>query len=745
MFVNELLMGKIFQIFTFSIYSVPIRTIILAIFMKGCVFNDMNPNNGSVPSATQPDTKASQKRKPNRLIHEKSPYLQQHAYNPVDWYPWGEEAFQKAIRENKPIFLSIGYSTCHWCHVMESESFEDEEVANLLNENFVSIKVDREERPDIDNVYMAVCQAITGSGGWPLNIFLTQERKPFYAGTYFPKTERYGNPGFIAILKKISDLWKTNAESTIASGEQVTKVIQSMVPTTPGGLLTGEIMKLAYEQLRDTFDNIYGGFGSSPKFPTPHNYTFLLRWWKRSNTAPALDMVEKTLERMSRGGIYDQLGGGFHRYSTDEYWLIPHFEKMLYDQALLAIAYTEAYQATGKTYYADIVKDIFRYVLRDMISPDGGFYSAEDADSEGVEGKYYVWTPDEIVKILGEKDGKTFCDYYDVSDEGNFEGKNILHVDKPFDAFAKLEGISPDKLREILRTSREKLFAVREKRIHPHKDDKVLTSWNGLMIAAFAKGARALNEPGYIQPAVRAVDFILDTLRDHNGSLLRRHRLGESAIPGYLDDYAYFVWGLIDLYEVTFETKYLKMALEINKIMIENFWDEKGGGFFFSGKKNEQLIAQTKEVYDGATPSGNSVAFLNLFRLGRMTGNQTLEKMAEQIIKTFGETIRQYPAGYTQFLCALDFSLGPTKEIVIAGEPNQKDTEQILTAIGKRFLPRQVLLLRSQKDKILEEIAPFVKEQKPIDNKATAYICENYACKAPICDIDKIIHLLEAP
>ncbi len=731
--------------FTSNRYSLPIRGFILSFFMKGCVFNDMNANENSAPLSSQQETKTSHKRKPNRLIHEKSPYLQQHAYNPVDWYPWGEEAFQKATKENKPVFLSIGYSTCHWCHVMEYESFEDEEVAKILNENFVSIKVDREERPDLDNIYMAVCQAMTGSGGWPLNIFLTPERKPFFAGTYFPKTERYGNPGLVAILKQITNLWKTNKESVIASSEQVTNVLQSMTVITPGEILAQGALKHAYEQLRDTFDIIYGGFGTSPKFPTPHNYTFLLRWWKRSNDPMSLEMVEKTLERMGRGGMYDQLGGGFHRYSTDEYWLVPHFEKMLYDQALIAMAYTEAYQATGKPYYAEITKGIFTYVLRDMTSSDGGFYSAEDADSEGVEGKFYVWTPDEIIKILGEKAGKIFCDYYDVSREGNFEEKNILHADKPFDAFARLEGIKPEELRGLLRTAGEKLFAVRKKRVHPHKDDKILTSWNGLMIAAFAKGAQAFHEPAYAQAAMRATDFILNTLRQKDGTLLRRHRSGEAAIPGYLDDYAYFVWGLIDLYEATFETKYLKTAGELNEQMIENFWDEKAGGFFFSGKKNERLIAQTKEIYDGATPSGNSVALFNILRLGRMTGNLDLGKTAEQLIKTFGETINKYPSGYTHFMCAVDFALGPTKEIVIAGEPEQWDTKQILREIGKRFLPRKVLLLHSPKDKSLEEIAAFVKEQKPIEGKATAYICENYACKSPTNDIKKMIQLLEEP
>lgn len=737
-------MGKFLSLFTSNTYSLAIRSFILFVFVKGCVFNDMKANDARNSALSQLETKSPHQGRPNRLIHEKSPYLLQHAYNPVDWYPWGEEAFQKAIRENKPIFLSIGYSTCHWCHVMERESYEDEEVAKILNENFVSIKIDREERPDIDNIYMAVCQAMTGSGGWPLNLFLTPERKPFFAGTYFPKTERYGTPGFIAILNQISNLWKTNQQSVITSGNQVTNVLQSMAATTPGVILTEETLKHAYEQLRDSFDNIYGGFGSSPKFPTPHNYTFLLRWWKRSKDPMSLEMVEKTLERMGRGGMYDHVGGGFHRYSTDEYWLVPHFEKMLYDQALTAMAYTEAYQATGKTYYADIAKGIFAYVLRDMTSPEGGFYSAEDADSEGIEGKFYVWTPDEIIQILGEKDGKIFCDYYDVSKEGNFEEKNILHVDKSFEAFTKLEGIKPEALQELLRTGHEKLFAVREKRMHPHKDDKILTSWNGLMIAALAKGAQAMHEPIYAQAAMRAADFILDILRQKDGTLLRRYRLGDAAIPGYLDDYAYFVWGLTEMYEASFEVKYLKAALDINKQMIENFWDKKDGGFFFSGARNEQLIAQTKEIYDGATPSGNSVALLNIVRLGRMTGNLDLEKMAEQIIKTFGETISQHPSGYTQFMCALDLALGPTKEIVIAGEPDQKDTKLMLQEIRKRFLPRKFLLLHPSKDKSIENIAQFVKKQLPIEGKATAYICENYACNAPTNDINKIIQLLEA-
>ncbi len=721
-----------------------IRVLVFLVILKGFWVNEMNANEGNnPPNITERGAKTHHGRKPNHLIQEKSPYLQQHAYNPVDWYPWCEEAFQKAMKENKPIFLSIGYSTCHWCHVMEAESFEDEEVAKILNENFVSIKVDREERPDLDAIYMAVCQAMTGSGGWPLNLFLTHEKKPFYAGTYFPKTERYGNPGFVAILTQISTLWRTKKEGVLTSGEQVVKVLQTMSAQPPGDGLGVETLERAFEQLQSNYDHLYGGFGTSPKFPTPHNYTFLLRWWKRSKNPFALEMVEKSLDRMGKGGICDQLGGGFHRYSTDEYWLVSHFEKMLYDQALLAMAYTETHQVTGNAFYAEAAQGIFSYVLRDMVSPSGGFYSAEDADSEGVEGKFYVWTPDEAIKILGEKEGRLFCDYYDVSSEGNFEDKNILHVDKPLQAFAKLEHLETEYLRNLLEDSRKKLFAEREKRVHPHKDDKILTAWNGLMISALAKGAQSLNDQKYALAAVRAADFVLHTMRREDGTLLRRYRQGEASIPGYLDDYAFFVWGLLDLYETTFEVKYLKAALELNKQMIEDFWDDKGGGFFLSGKKNETLIAPVKEIYDGATPSGNSVALLNILRLSRITEDKYLENISERLIKTFAETVRQYPAGYTQFLCALDFALGPDKEIVIAGEPHGDDTKRMLREVWRRFLPEKVLLLHSEKDESIEEIAGFVKGQKPVGGKATAYICEGHACKVPVTDIQKIILLLQ--
>lgn len=681
--------------------------------------------------------------KPNHLIHEKSPYLQQHAYNPVDWYPWGKEAFEKAKAESKVIFLSIGYSTCHWCHVMETESFEDEEVAKILNEYYVAIKVDREERPDIDNVYMTVCQAMTGSGGWPLTLFLTSEGKPFYAGTYFPKTERLGNPGLIALLTQIANLWNTNKESIIASSLQVTKLIDTETASKGEEKPDVRTLKTAYEQLSDRFDSLYGGFGTSPKFPTPHNFTFLLRWWKRSNNAFALEMVEKSLELMARGGIYDHLGGGFHRYSTDEYWLTPHFEKMLYDQALLAIAYIETYQATKKDLYSAIAKDIFDYVLRDMTSPEGGFYSAEDADSEGIEGKFYVWKPEEIKEALGEKDGNIFCDFYDVSDIGNFEDKNILHADKPLHIAAKLENMSPDALEKRLANSRKKLLSIREKRIKPHKDTKIITSWNGLMISALSRGAQAMDEPKYTNVAMCAADFILNTLLQENKILLRRYCQGESAIAGFLDDYAFFVNGLIDLYEATFQEKYLQAALQINEEMIKNFLDENEGGFFLSGKSNEKLFTQTKDIYDGATPSGNSIALLNLLRLGRITGNPSYEALADNLIKTFSGTILQYPSGYTQFMCALDFALGPTKEIIVAGEREGNDTKDILREIRSRFLPNKVLLLHPSNGIFIEEIAPYTKELIPIEGRSTVYMCENYSCKKPVSDKNAVIQLLE--
>ncbi|MCJ7618383.1 MAG: thioredoxin domain-containing protein, partial [Desulfobacterales bacterium] len=553
-------------------------------------------------------------RKPNRLALEKSPYLLQHAYNPVDWYPWGSEAFEKAKREDKPIFLSSGYSTCHWCHVMEKESYEDEEVAELMNDVFVSIKIDREERPDIDGVYMNVCQAMTGSGGWPLNIILTPDKKPFFAGTYIPKESSYGRKGMLELIPDISDIWKKNrgeAESLAA------QVISSLSEEQEGGEeLKEDVLHVAYEQLLEVFDEQHGGFGGAPKFPTPHNLTFLLRYWKRTGDKMALRMVERILTAMSMGGIYDHAGFGFHRYSTDTRWLVPHFEKMLYDQALLAMAYTEAYQATGNQEFKRIACEVFTYVLRDMTSPEGGFYSGEDADSEGVEGKFYVWTEEEIDLALGE-DGELMKKVFGINKNGNFmeeeksSGKNILHLSKTLPELAADLKLQADEIRRRVGDAKQKLFAVREKRVHPGKDDKILTDWNGLMIAAFAKGAQAFDEPAYADAACRATDFILSRMRGKDGRFFHRYREGEPAVMAFLDDHAFLACGLIELYEATFEVSYLRAALEITDKMIEHFWDKENYGLYFTADDAEKLIFRKKEIYDGAVPSGNSVAMLN--------------------------------------------------------------------------------------------------------------------------------------
>ena len=560
----------------------------------------------------------------NELAGEKSPYLLQHADNPVHWQPWGNEAFLRAETEDKPIFLSIGYATCHWCHVMAHESFEDQEVADILNEHFVAIKVDREERPDVDKIYMSVCQALTGRGGWPLSVFMTPESKPFFAGSYFPKNSRMGMPGFMDILNQLAHMWQNDRDRIITSGDKITEAIQPAKTNTQSALPDRSILETGCRQLGGIFDPRHGGFGKAPKFPTPHNLTFLLRWHLRDTNGPAIQMVEKTLTAMRYGGIFDQVGFGFHRYSVDDQWLAPHFEKMLYDQALLAMAYLEAFQATENSFHARVAREIFTYVLRDMTDSAGGFYSAEDADSEGEEGLFYLWTPKEVIAILGEGEGNLFCDFYDITEKGNFEGhKSIARITRPIEAFAKARGLEPDVLVARLEESRQKLFLHRKNRIHPLKDDKILTSWNGLMIAALAKGAQVLGESAYARAADKAAKFILKTLKGPDGRLLRRYRTGEAALAAYLNDYAFFVWGLLELYEATFKPAWLEAAIHYTNDMLDLFEDTENGGLFFTGKGNEALITRSREVYDGALPSGNSVAALNLFRLHRMTGNGT--------------------------------------------------------------------------------------------------------------------------
>ncbi|WP_281795764.1 thioredoxin domain-containing protein [Desulforhabdus amnigena] len=681
----------------------------------------------------------------NRLSQEKSPYLLQHADNPVDWYPWGEEAFKKAKEEDKPVFLSIGYATCHWCHVMEHESFEDMEVAKLLNENAVCIKVDREERPDVDQIYMTVCQALTGSGGWPLSVFMTPDRKPFFAGTYFPKSGRMGMPGFMDIIAQVAGLWKKDRQRLLRVSDEITNAIQPRKPTGQGPALDAETLDNAHRHFSRSFDHTWGGFGAAPKFPTPHHLTFLLRQHKRDPQSEALDIVEKTLDAMRDGGIFDQVGFGFHRYSVDEKWLVPHFEKMLYDQALLAMAYTEAFQAGGKARFAQVAREIFEYVLRDMTDSKGGFYSAEDADSEGREGLFYVWTPQEVKDILGAEAGDVFCRFYDITPEGNFEESlSIPHISRSVELMAPGFGMEAEELEKLLEKGRLKLFAVREKRVHPFKDDKVLTAWNGLMIAALAKGYQVLRDPAYLDAACAAARFILNTLRREGGRLFRRYRHGEVAHRGYADDHAFLVWGLLELYESTFDAFYLEEAVKVHQQMMDLFWDEEEGGFFYTAEDNEPLIVRDKEIYDAAVPSSNSVGVLNLLRLARMTGNTQWEEKAQQLFNRFAGMVADFPAGYTQFLHAVDFALGPALEIIVAGNPEEVSTQEMVETVHGLFLPHRVLMLRSEDGRSggIEELAPFVKPLKSIDGKPMAYVCQNFACKEPVTEVDALKAIL---
>ncbi len=675
-------------------------------------------------------------RTPNRLAREKSPYLLQHAHNPVDWYSWSEEAFQKAKAEDRPIFLSIGYSTCHWCHVMERESFEDKEVAKVLNDYYVSIKVDREERPDIDSIYMSVCQAVTGQGGWPLTIVMTPDKKPFFAGTYFPKTGRYGYPGIVELLLQIKDAWAADRDQLIETSSRITDAIKNSPRRGSGEQAGEETVHKAFRGFQSSFDEVYGGFSGAPKFPTPQNIFFLMRYWKAKENHRALHMVERTLEAMYKGGIFDHIGFGFSRYSTDKRWLAPHFEKMLYDNALLAYSYTEAYQATGKTIYKDIAEKVFTYVLRDMTSSGGGFYSAEDADSEGEEGKFYLWQPEEVKEAAGREDGEFFCSYYDIKPEGNFEGKSIPNLIN-----ADLENLTESgDLARRLDTIREKLFEHREKRIRPYKDDKILTSWNGLMIAALALGGRAFNNEDYTRAAEAAAGFIQKNLVRDDGRLLARYRDGEAALPAYLDDYAFLVWGLIELYQATYKTAYIRKALELNGQMHELFRDDEDGGLFLYGKDSEQLIMRPKEVYDGALPSGNSAALYNMLRLSRMTGDTGIEERARQLIEAFGGQVGHNPNSHSFFLSALLFSIQPTREIVLTAKAKE-DARDMLDRINGRFVPFTTILLNVGEEE-LYRIAPFTREQKMIEEKPTAYVCKNFACLQPVTEADTLSGML---
>jgi uncharacterized protein YyaL (SSP411 family) len=689
----------------------------------------------------------------NQLIHEKSSYLLQHAHNPVDWFPWGDKAFAKAKKENKPIFLSIGYSTCHWCHVMERESFENPRIAKLMNNAFVNIKVDREERPDIDSLYMSVAQMMTGSGGWPLTIIMTPDKKPFFAATYIPPESRFGRIGMDELVPEIQRLWTQDRKRLDTISKNIQGRLEASALGSMGAELGEGVLEMAYDRLQERFDEDHGGFGFRPKFPSPHNLLFLLRYWKRTQNSEALRMVEMTLQAMRRGGIFDHVGLGFHRYSTDPKWLLPHFEKMLYDQAMLTMAYAEAYQATRKEEYAQTVRDILTYVIRDMTSPQGGFYSAEDADSEGEEGKFYVWSEQEVRDVLSKKEAEVFLTVYNFEAQGNFleeatgkrMGTNIPHLQRSISEDAKAHKMTEEALNNQLKEARQKLFTIREKRIHPHKDDKILADWNGLMIAAFAKAARVLNEPQFLEAARQATQFVFRELFK-DGRLLHRFRDGEAAIPAFLDDYAFMVWGLLELYETSLEPEFLEKAVTLKDVLLSHFWDKKGGAFFFTADDSEDLLVRKKDAYDGAIPSGNSVAMLNLLRLARITANSDLETTAIMTSRAFSSEVLAAPAGFTFMISGVDFAVGPSYEIVIVGDAQASDTQTLVKTIRKQYLPNKVLLFKPTDKTAIRiiKLAPFTKEYEPIDDSATVYVCTNFVCQKPTSDAKDMLKLLKS-
>ena len=673
----------------------------------------------------------------NRLIFENSPYLLQHARNPIDWYPWCEEAFEIAQKLDRPVFLSIGYTTCHWCHVMEHESFEDQQVADLMNRDYICIKVDREERPDIDNVYMSVTQMMTGSGGWPMTVIMSPQKVPFFAGTYFPKSS------MLKLLPHFAEIWKNKKPKATEVGQAIIKSLSDLQIGYGGGDLNASHLNACYEALKNNYDAEFGGFANQPKFPTCHTLSFLLRYYQRTGEPHALAMTEHTLKNIRHGGVYDQVGFGIHRYSTDPKWLVPHFEKMLYDQALFTIANLECYLVTKDEFYQRNCRDTLQYVSRKLTSKEGGFYSAEDADSEGEEGKFYLWSFDELQKILGKKDAAHYATKFQFQPAGNYHdevtqeltGKNIPHL------------LSEQKITESERDTkiRLKLFSQREKRVHPQLDDKVLTDWNGLMISAFSRCARGFDDASYLKTAKRAADFCLVNLHTKDGKLLKRWRRGKAGLIAHLEDYAFFIQGLIDLYEASLESKYLKHANELTKVTIELFEDEKDGGFFLTAKDGEKLLVRPKEIYDGAIPSGNSVMALNLARLFKITGNSVYEKKLLRLFSAFAGFLKQNPQGAETLLFALDFILASPLELVVAGQIEDKETKSILREINKRFIPAKVILFRetSEKDDTLLKLVPFLANQEAIGGKTTFYACRNQTCEKPRTELLEIIEFLD--
>ena len=721
--------------------------------LAGSIEAQEQPVGSSDLSPAAQSSVPEQEREPNRLIHEKSPYLLQHARNPVDWYPWGEEAFSKARNESKPIFLSIGYSTCHWCHVMARESFSNPQIAAIMNKYFISIKVDREERPDVDQIYMAFVQASTGSGGWPMSVLVTPELEPFFGATYLPPKT------FENLLLKVADEWQNNREAILLSAGRITDQLRASGDVQGEGdlKLEKELLDRTYEWYEASYDSAQGGFGGAPKFPRPVNFNFLLRYYDRTGQQMALEMTVRTLKKMAQGGIHDHIGGGFHRYSTDNRWFLPHFEKMLYDQAQLANSYLEAYQISGDPLFEEVARGIFDYVLRDMTGEEGGFYSAEDADSaishehpdEHVEGAFYVWTYQQVVDLLGEA-ATPFSEYYGVQKGGNverdvfgdFKEKNLLFVS----ATAGTLSQSQEELKDVFEKSREKLLKARERRPRPGLDDKVLTAWNGLMISSLARGYQVLQEEKYLRAAERAATMITEKLYDRRtGRLKRRYREGEAAIDGLVDDYAFFIQGLLDLYETSLEGRWLILAIELTETQNRLFWDSDNGGFYSTAGEDPSILIRMKEDYDGAEPSPNSIAVLNLLRLSQMAGNKTWREMAQRSIQAFERRLLSTPHAMPQMMAAVNFFLDKPKQILIAGQRNSPDTKAILREVHKRFIPNKIIVLADggPAQQRLAASLEILNSLRKIDGKATAYICEDYVCRLPTNDVAVVARLLD--
>ncbi|HYJ92192.1 MAG TPA: thioredoxin domain-containing protein [Pyrinomonadaceae bacterium] len=673
------------------------------------------------------------KKHTNRLINETSPYLLQHAHNPVDWYAWDDEAFVKAKAEDKPVLVSIGYSACHWCHVMEHESFEDEATARIMNDNFVNIKVDMEERPDVDQIYMTFVQLTTGRGGWPMTVFMTPDKLPFFGGTYFPPAPRYGMPSFQQILTSIAEAYRDRRDEILRSANDILGELRRItIPDTSATGFSTDLLDGAFENFSRSFDAKNGGFGGAPKFPPSMSLEFLLRYWKRTGNERALEMVERTARKMAEGGIYDQLGGGFHRYSVDAVWLVPHFEKMLYDNAQLIRIYLHLFQITKDEFFKGVAVQTLDYVKREMLDASGGFYSTQDADSEGEEGKFFVWTPAEVEAILGEKDAQVFNFFYDVSEDGNFEGKNILNIQFTVDAAAEALKMDTADVESTLSHGRKKLFEEREKRTKPNRDEKILTAWNGLMLAAFAEAAAVLRNEEYLAVAKQNADFLLDQLR-HDGSLLRTWKSGKAKLNAYIEDYANLADGLMELFQVSGEARYLDEARSLISSMITEFWDKENGGFYFTSHAHESLIVRNKDFTDNATPSGNSVAAEVLLKLSKINGDESFDRYATKILSIVAGQARRYPQGFGRALSAMEFALQPTKEIIVIADKSGDLTFEIWS----RYIPNKIVV-KNESELSQDSKIPLLEGRDAIDGKPTAYVCENFVCKRPATSADEL-------